>query len=349
MLAELSVSLWRGGKDGRYETYSVPRRESQTVLDVVTFVQRHIDPTLSYRFACRVGVCGSCAMTVNGKPRWTCRTHVSKVAGSGRLEIGPLENLPVIKDLATDMQAFFEKWQKAQGVFAPTKTRHDEIEQIRPDSPARRLADAAIECINCGVCYAACDTVRWNQDYFGPAALTRAWTLLNDERDAGGTARLQAVAGGGRLPFLPLAPVLPGTLSAGAQSHRRHRRAQAAHHGGVSQGRDQGMTMRLYLWQRATAALMVPLVLVHIAVIFYATRNGMSAADILSRTHGSIVWASYYGLFVAAASIHASIGVRNVLTEWSPLTDRRAGLFAIVFGLLLAALGARAVFAVVLS
>jgi fumarate reductase subunit C len=109
------------------------------------------------------------------------------------------------------------------------------------------------------------------------------------------------------------------------------------------------MTMRLYLWQRATAALMVPLVVVHVAVIFYATRNGMTAADILSRTHRSTVWASYYGLFVAAASIHASIGVRNVLTEWSPLTDRRAGLFAVVFGLLLATLGTRAVFAVVLS
>jgi fumarate reductase subunit C len=109
------------------------------------------------------------------------------------------------------------------------------------------------------------------------------------------------------------------------------------------------MTMRLYLWQRATAALMVPLVIIHIAVIFYATRQGMTAADILSRTHGSIVWASYYGLFVAAASIHAAIGVRNVLTEWSPLNDRRAGLFAVVFGLLLAVLGARAVFAVVLS
>jgi fumarate reductase subunit C len=107
--------------------------------------------------------------------------------------------------------------------------------------------------------------------------------------------------------------------------------------------------MRLYLWQRATAALMVPLVMVHIAVIFYATHNGMTAADILSRTHNSIVWASYYGLFVAAASIHASIGVHNVLTEWSPLTDRHTGPFAVVFGLLLAALGARAVFAVVLS
>ena len=109
------------------------------------------------------------------------------------------------------------------------------------------------------------------------------------------------------------------------------------------------MNVRLYVWQRATAALMAPLVLVHIAVIFYATRKGMTAADILSRTHNSIVWASYYGIFVAAVSIHASIGVRNVLTEWSSLHDRRAGLFAIVFGLLLAALGARAVYAVVLS
>jgi fumarate reductase subunit C len=108
------------------------------------------------------------------------------------------------------------------------------------------------------------------------------------------------------------------------------------------------MNVRLYLWQRATAAVMAPLVLVHIAVILYATHRGMTAADILSRTHGSIIWASYYGLFVAAASIHAAIGVRNVLTEWSPLDDRRAGVFAVVFGLLLATLGARAVLAVVL-
>src|SRR6201997_1826761 len=197
MDAELSVSLWRGAREGRYETYRVPQRQSQTVLDVVTFVQRHIDPTLSYRFACRVGVCGSCAMTFNGKPRWTCRTHVAKVAKSGRLEIGPLENLPVIKDLTTDMAAFFEKWQDAKGVFAPSKTRRDAIEQIRPDSPARRLADAAIECINCGVCYAGCDTVHWNEDYLGPAALTRAWTLVNDTRDSGNRDRLQAVAAAG--------------------------------------------------------------------------------------------------------------------------------------------------------
>jgi fumarate reductase subunit C len=107
------------------------------------------------------------------------------------------------------------------------------------------------------------------------------------------------------------------------------------------------MTMRLYLWQRGTAALMVPLVLIHIAVILYVSRQGMTAADILSRTHGSIVWASYYAFFVAAASIHASVGVRNVLAEWSPLKERGAGWCAVVLGLVLALLGFHAVVALV--
>jgi len=109
------------------------------------------------------------------------------------------------------------------------------------------------------------------------------------------------------------------------------------------------MNVQLYVWQRATAAVMAPLVLGHIAIIFYATRQDLTAADILARTHGSVLWASYYGLFVAAASIHASIGVRNVLTEWSPLDERRAGLFAILLGVLLALLGLHAIVALVLT
>jgi fumarate reductase subunit C len=109
------------------------------------------------------------------------------------------------------------------------------------------------------------------------------------------------------------------------------------------------MNVRLYVWQRATAAIMVPLVLIHIAVIFYATRQQMTAADILSRTHGSVAWASYYALFVAAVSIHASIGVHNVMAEWPRLTERRAGQIAIAFGIMLALLGALAIFALVVA
>jgi fumarate reductase subunit C len=108
------------------------------------------------------------------------------------------------------------------------------------------------------------------------------------------------------------------------------------------------MNVRLYVWQRATAAVMAPLVMVHIAVIFYATRHSMSAADILGRTRGSIAWAAFYGLFALAVSIHASIGVRNVLSEWTPLNERRVDACAVFFGLVLAVLGLRAVAAVVL-
>jgi len=170
----VEVRVWRGGATGAFESFEVPRQPSQTVLDVVTHIQRHLDPTLSYRFACRVGMCGSCAMTVNGKPRWTCRTHVDKVAASGRLEIAPLANLPVVKDLVADMREFFDKWARARGQFTPTRTRSDGFAVVNPESSARREADAGVECIGCGVCYSACDVVAWNRDYLGPAALNRA-------------------------------------------------------------------------------------------------------------------------------------------------------------------------------
>ncbi len=193
--ATLSVRVWRGGGEGAYAVYDVPRRPSQTVLDVVTHIQRRIDPTLAYRYACRVGMCGSCAMTVNGRARWTCRTHVEAVAADDALTIGPLAHLPVIRDLVTDMREFFDKWARAKGQFAPTATRREEFARIVPESEARRAADAAIECIGCGICYASCDVVAWNPAYLGPAALNRAWTLHNDPRDGARTERLAAIAG----------------------------------------------------------------------------------------------------------------------------------------------------------
>jgi fumarate reductase iron-sulfur subunit len=191
----LKVSVWRGAQEGSFQEFEVPREASQTVLDVVTYIQRALDPTLAYRFACRVGMCGSCAMMVNGVPRWTCRTHVDKVAGSGRLELAPLKNLPVIRDLVSDMREFFDKWARAKGEFRGRSTREDDFAKVRPDSAPRMQADAGIECIGCGVCYAACDVVAWNPQYLGPAALNRAWTLVQDERDRDTTERLRAVAG----------------------------------------------------------------------------------------------------------------------------------------------------------
>src|SRR5205085_7892445 len=102
----------------------VPRRAHQTILDVVTEIQRDQDASLAYRFACRVGMCGSCAMVVNGRPRWTCRTRVAEVVGAdGRLQLEPLRNMTVIKDLAVDMTRFFDKWRDAKGTFEPAEKR----------------------------------------------------------------------------------------------------------------------------------------------------------------------------------------------------------------------------------
>lgn len=195
MSDQLQVRIWRGREAGEFVTYRVPRQESQTVLDVVTHVQRHLEPSLGYRFACRVGMCGSCAMTVNGVARWTCRTHVAKVLRGDELEIAPLANLPVVKDLVTDMAEFFDKWAAAKGQFRGTARRDDDFARVRPDTPERRAVDAGIECIGCAVCYASCDVVSWRPDFLGPAALNRAWTLVNDVRDTRGKERLRAVAG----------------------------------------------------------------------------------------------------------------------------------------------------------
>ena len=108
------------------------------------------------------------------------------------------------------------------------------------------------------------------------------------------------------------------------------------------------MNVRLYILQRATAAAMVPLVLVHVAVIFYATRHGLSAAEILGRTRGSVGWGLFYTLFVMAAAMHGAIGLRAIACEWTPLKGVRLDLLMWAFGATLAALGLRAVAAVVL-
>ena len=195
-MTTLHVSVWRGTEQGRYVKYEVPLQTSQTVLDVVTYIQRKLDSTLAYRYACRVGMCGSCAMTVNGVARWTCRTHVGAVAGEeSKLQIAPLANLPVIRDLATDMREFFDKWTRAKGYYKGSRTRRDDFAAVKPESRQAQALQAGIECIGCGVCYASCDVVSWRSDYLGPAALNRAWTLVNDVRDQAGPGRLRAVSG----------------------------------------------------------------------------------------------------------------------------------------------------------
>ena len=109
------------------------------------------------------------------------------------------------------------------------------------------------------------------------------------------------------------------------------------------------MTPRLYLLQRGTAFVMVPLVIVHLAVIMIAIQGGLTAEEILARTRGSVSWALFYGLFVLAASVHGAIGIRVVIYEWLKVSGKALNLVTVLLGLSLFALGGRAVYAVVLA
>ena len=108
------------------------------------------------------------------------------------------------------------------------------------------------------------------------------------------------------------------------------------------------LDLRLYMLQRLSALVMVPLVLGHVAVMIYAIADGLTAAEILGRTQGSLAWGLFYGSFVVAVSMHGAIGLRTIAYEWFGLPARHLGLFTHAVGLVLLALGLRAVFAVVL-
>ncbi len=107
------------------------------------------------------------------------------------------------------------------------------------------------------------------------------------------------------------------------------------------------MSMRLYLLQRLSAAILAPLVLAHLALIVFAVQGGLSGEEILDRTRGSVGWAIFYGLFVLAVALHGGIGLRTILLEWTRLRRPGANVLALVAGLGLLFLGLRAVWAVV--
>ena len=145
----LDVRIWRGSEKGELFAYDVPTAKNQTVLDVLTWVQRHCEPALAYRFSCRVGVCGSCAMVVNGRSRWACRSHIKVVAPGGRLVIEPLRHLPRIKDLVCDLTPFQEKWRRVGGCFEGSETRHQPLPRVHSASAERWMRELNASTAQC--------------------------------------------------------------------------------------------------------------------------------------------------------------------------------------------------------
>lgn len=158
-----------------------------TVLDALVEIQRGADPTLAFRYACRVGMCGSCAVVVNGRERWACRTRLAAL-GPGPITVRPLYHFPVLRDLVVDM-APLNAGLRAVGAAFVAAADAPAYGRVAGESAERHAIDAAIECIGCGMCLSACTVVAWNPRFPGPAALNRAFTLQRDSREAGGEAR----------------------------------------------------------------------------------------------------------------------------------------------------------------
>ncbi len=179
----LKVFRWAPGSRERLQKYWVPYKAGMTVLDALVDVVRRLDPTLAFRYACRVGMCGSCAMVVNGRERWACRTLIKRL-GRGPVTVRPLYHFPLIRDLVVDMAPFREKMVATGAAFVPAEGAAA-FAPVGGDSAERRRIDAAIECIGCGMCVSACTMVAHDDHFAGPAAFNRVFTLQADSRDAG--------------------------------------------------------------------------------------------------------------------------------------------------------------------
>ena len=183
----LKVFRWSPGFRERVQRFWVPAKEGMTVLDALLDAQRRLDSTLAFRYACRVGMCGSCGMVINGRERWACRT-VLKSLRSGIVTVRPLYHFPLIRDLVVDMAPLVEQTARVGGAFIAPEGR-PAFARVGGDDPERRQIDAAIECIGCGMCMSACTMVANDPRFPGPAALNRLFTLQRDSRDAGQAER----------------------------------------------------------------------------------------------------------------------------------------------------------------
>ena len=176
-----------------FQEYEVPCPKEWVVLDGLNYVKDHLDGTLSYRWSCRMGICGSCGMTVNGEPKLTCATFLADYAPRP-VRVEPLRNFPVIRDLAVEIGDFMQKLTRvkpwiirkedkllSEGEYLQTPQEMDEYKQFSM-------------CINCMLCYAACPIYALDPKFIGPAAIALAQRYNLDSRDQGARQRREILS-----------------------------------------------------------------------------------------------------------------------------------------------------------
>jgi succinate dehydrogenase/fumarate reductase iron-sulfur protein len=179
-----------GGK--KLQEFRVEATDPVTVLDLLRKIQQGHDPSLAFRYSCRVAMCGTCGVRVDGQSALACRSVIA--ADRDEVEIAPLAGLPVVRDLVVDTRPFWAQWAKIKPWFVPTG---EEPERIPRESADSQLVESALGCIACGACYSTCELTQSHGDYLGPAALNRALALVADPRDGAGAERLRIVGGRG--------------------------------------------------------------------------------------------------------------------------------------------------------
>ena len=190
----LTVARYRPEEETEptFQSYEVPYRKDWVVLDALNYVKDQLDGSLSYRWSCRMGVCGSCGMMVNGTPKLTCAVPLSDYV-SKPIRIEPLQFFPVLRDLIVDMTSFLGKLSSVK----PWIIRDDE--QLPPEgeysqTPAELDVYKQFSmCINCMLCYSACPVVGLEPEFTGPAAIALAQRYNLDSRDQGAAERLEVL------------------------------------------------------------------------------------------------------------------------------------------------------------
>lgn len=177
-----------------FQTYEVPLKKEWVVLDALNHIKDRQDGTLTYRWSCRMGICGSCGMLVDGEPKLSCATFLSAYAGRKRpLRIEPLRYFPVIRDLVVEVGAFVAKLKKVR----PWIVRQDEPQPAEEFLQTPEQLDEYKQfsmCINCMLCYAACPVYGLDPIFVGPAALALAQRYNLDSRDQGSAERTAELA-----------------------------------------------------------------------------------------------------------------------------------------------------------
>ncbi len=180
-----------GTSNPRMDTYFVDRDDcGPMVLDAIIWIKAKIDSTLTFRRSCREGICGSCAMNMNGQNGLACTSSIDdSINAKGVVAIYPLPHMPVIKDLVPDLTRFYAQHASIEPWLKTTTPKPEK--EWRQDKADREKLDGLYECILCACCSTSCPSYWWNGDrYLGPAVLLQAYRWLIDSRDEATGERL---------------------------------------------------------------------------------------------------------------------------------------------------------------